>query len=101
MLPACGLCSPRAGYAPGVPLDLALLFRVVILGTLVGVPLYALRTRGRRYAIFASLLLGLALPGALVTQALLSDWIARPWSTLVDAAFAWGALATFAHLVQA
>jgi predicted MPP superfamily phosphohydrolase len=87
-----------------VSLDLALVFRILILGTLVGVPLYALRTRGRRYAIFASVVLGLALPGALVTQALLSGWIAQPWKTLVDATFAWGALATlahFAHLVQA
>ena len=84
--------------------DLALAFRIVTLGTLVGVPLYALRTRGRRYAIFALVTLGFALPGALVTQAHLAGWIPRPWPSLVDAAFLWGALATvahFAHLVQA
>jgi predicted MPP superfamily phosphohydrolase len=95
---ACGLCSPR------VTLDLALVFRIVTLGTLVGVPLYALRTRGRRYAIFALVTLGFALPGALVTQARLAGWIPQPWPPLVDAAFLWGSLATvahFAHLAQA
>jgi predicted MPP superfamily phosphohydrolase len=84
--------------------DLALLFRIVALATLVGVPLYALRTRGRVYAIFALVTLGFAMPGALVTQALVADRMPEPWASLVDAAFLWGALATvahFAHLVQA
>ncbi len=84
--------------------DLELLFRSVTLATLVGVPLYALRTRGRIYAIFALVTLGFAMPGALVTQARVSSWLPEPWGSLVDAAFLWGALATvahFAHLVQA
>lgn len=84
--------------------DLELLFRSVTVATLVGVPLYALRTRGRVYAIFALVTLGFALPGALVTQASVAAWLPGPWAALVDAAFLWGALATvahFAHLVRA
>jgi predicted MPP superfamily phosphohydrolase len=87
-----------------VSLDLALAFRILIVGTLVGIPLFALRTRGRRYALFALIVLGLALPGALVTQLRVAGWVPQPWLSLVDAFFVWGALATlahFAHLVHA
>jgi len=87
-----------------VTAGLALAFRAATLATLVGVPLYALRTRGRSYALFATVTLGLALPGALVTQARLAAWLPTPWPPLVDALFLWGSVATlvhFAHLVQA
>jgi predicted MPP superfamily phosphohydrolase len=82
-----------------VELDATLAFRTVALGTLAGVPLFALRTRGRTYAIFALVTLGFAMPGALATQALLTGWVAGAWAGVVDAGFLWGALATVAHFV--
>jgi predicted MPP superfamily phosphohydrolase len=87
-----------------VALELGLAFRVLILGTLVGVPLLALRTRGRTYAIFALVTLGFAMPGALVTQALLAGSLPAAWRVAADLAFLWGAVATvahFAHLARA
>jgi hypothetical protein len=89
-----------AAYPPGVAPDLALAFRILTLGTLAGVPLFALRTRGRTYAIFAGITLGVALPGALATQALLAGWLPGAWRLAVDAAFLWGAVATVAHFVH-
>jgi predicted MPP superfamily phosphohydrolase len=83
-----------------VELDAALAFRILALGTLGGVPLFALRTRGRTYAIFALVTLGFAMPGALATQARLSAWIPGAWAGAVDAGFLWGALATVAHFVH-
>jgi predicted MPP superfamily phosphohydrolase len=83
-----------------VELDATLAFRTLALGTLAGVPLFALRTRGRTYAIFALVTLGFAMPGALATQALLTGWIPGAWAGAVDAAFLWGALATVAHFVH-
>jgi len=80
------------------------LFPPLALLTWLGVPLYALRARGRPYALFGFLLLCATLPGALVTHARLSGWVAadlRPW---LDVAFA-GAMAAaglhLAHLVRA
>jgi len=80
--------------------DLALAFRVVTAATLVGVPLFALRTRGRIYAIFALVTLGVAGPGALATQARLADSLPGAWVPAADAAFLWGAVATVAHFVH-
>src|SRR3990172_3305890 len=85
---------------PAVAPDLALAFRVVTVATLVGVPLVALRTRGRTYAIFALVTLGVAGPGALVTQARLASSLPGAWAPAVDAAFLWGAVATVAHFVH-
>src|SRR5262245_1626339 len=87
-----------------VPLDLELAFRILVLATLVGVPLLALRTRGRTYAIFVLVTLGLAMPGAIATQARLAESLSGAWRTAADAAFVWGAAATvahFAHLARA
>jgi hypothetical protein len=80
--------------------DLALLFRIASGVTLVGVPLFALRTRGRPYALYALVTLGFAMPGAVATQALLSAALPGPWRPAVDAFFLWGALATLAHFVH-
>jgi predicted MPP superfamily phosphohydrolase len=88
----------------GVAFDLGLAFRILVLGTLVGVPLLALRTRGRTYALFALVTLGFAMPGALVTQARLADSLPGAWGVAADGAFFWGAVATvshFAHLARA
>ena len=80
------------------------LFPLLALVTWLGVPLYALRARGRPYALFGFVLLSLTLPGALVTHARVTSWVApglRPW---LDAAFAWAMAAAglhLAHLVRA
>src|SRR5262245_65812244 len=87
-----------------VAFDLGLAFRILTLGTLVGVPLLALRTRGRTYAIFALVTLGFAMPGALVTQARLAGSLPGAWRFAVDLVFLWAAVATvahFAHLARA
>jgi hypothetical protein len=80
------------------PEPIALAFRAVTLATLVGVPLFALRSRGRGYALFALVVLGVSLPGALVTQARLGASLGPgPLSLALAAAFLWGALATALH----
>ncbi len=76
------------------------LFRVLALGTLVGVPLYALRTRGRGYAIFGFALLAFSIPGAWVSQVRMAAWIAPELRTLLDVAFAVGMATTAAHLIH-
>ena len=81
-------------------LDLTLLFRVACAAALVGVPLYALRTRGRPYAVYALVTLGFAMPGAVVTQALLSAWLPPALRPALGALFLWGAAATLAHFVH-
>ena len=70
----------------------ALVFRLLALASLVGLPIYAWRVRGRSYAIFGFIVLAVSLPGLLVTQARL------PESWILDAAFAYGMAAAGAHL---
>jgi hypothetical protein len=80
------------------------LFPSLALAAWLGVPLYALRARGRPYALFGFLLLSFALPGALATHARLSGWVAPGLRPGLDAAFAWGMAAAalhLAHLVRA
>ena len=76
------------------------LFRALVVATALGVPLYAWAIRGRVYAIFAAIILAIALPGAVVMQqryvALSAPWLAP----LVAAAFAWGIVATGVHLAS-
>jgi hypothetical protein len=78
---------------------LALAFPALALTTLVAVPLYAWRVRGRGYAIFGFVVLLIALPGALAMHprlvALAPDALA-PW---LHAAFAYAMAAACTHLV--
>src|SRR5215470_8553261 len=92
----------RAGAVilPRVTLDPALLFRAACAIALVGVPLVALRTRGRPYAIYSAVTLGLAMPGAIATQALLAASLPARWQGGLDSCFLWGALATLAHFAH-
>jgi len=68
-------------------------FRALALLALTAVPLYALRARGRNYAIFAFATLALALPGALVAEARLSATLPEGARGALALLFA---LATFA-----
>jgi predicted MPP superfamily phosphohydrolase len=66
----------------------------------IGVPLHALRVRGRSYGIYAAVVLGLSLPGALISHARLVGLAAEPWRTLLDVAFAFGIATTGIHMVH-
>jgi len=92
--------SSWRGYVGQMAADFGALFRVLAMGTLVGVPLFAWRTRGRAYAIFGFALLAFSIPGAWVTQVRISAWIAPELRTLLDAAFAAGMAATAGHLIH-
>jgi hypothetical protein len=77
-------------------LDLA--FPTLALTTLVGVPLYAWRVRGRGYAIFGFVVLAIALPGALLMHPRLTALVpstAAPW---LHVGFAYGMAAACTHL---
>jgi predicted MPP superfamily phosphohydrolase len=80
----------------------AVVMALALLVALV-VPAYAWIRRGRPYAAFAAVLLGLTLPGACVAWARLAAWL-TPWRAALDLAFAWGIAALgvhLAHLVRA
>ena len=66
--------------------------------TAVAVPLYAGTVRGRSYALFAGIVLGVSLPGAVISHirltALFSEW-ALPW---LHAAFGYCMAAAALHL---
>jgi predicted MPP superfamily phosphohydrolase len=87
-----------------VTTELAWSFHAVAVLTLVGVPLYAWRLRGRAYAIYACIILLLSLPGAVVTHARIAMWLPPAHRAAVDAAFLFSMAAAglhLAHLVQA
>ena len=84
--------------------DLSWSFRAIVAATAIGIPLYAWRIRGRTYAIFSAVLLGLSLPGALVVHARLLDRLpqhADPWLNLAFTGFMATTAVQLAHLVQA
>ena len=87
-------------YAPVMVPDLGGLFRALLLLTLLAVPLYAWRVRGRAYALFGLVTLLFSFPGAWISHARLAAWIgseARPW---LDASFAYGVSAAGLHLIH-
>jgi hypothetical protein len=83
-----------------VGLDTGSCVRALALGVAIGVPVYALRVRGRRYATFGAIVLALSLPGALVAHARLADLAGPGGSRWVDAAFAWGVAAAGLHMTH-
>ena len=78
-------------------------FRAAALGVALGVPLRAARARGRSYAIFAAVVLGVSLPGLVAVEARLVPRAgAAAW--LVSSFLALALLAAgvhFGHLVRA
>ena len=77
---------------------LALTLWSLAAATLVGLPLYSLRVRGRGYAIFVFVVLALSLPGALLTQLRLGSLV-PPWALApLNAAFVYGMGAAGIHL---
>lgn len=76
---------------------LPLVFPALAVTTLIGVPLYAWRVRGRVYAIFGLVILAIALPGALVMHPRVVA-LAPAVAPLLHAAFAYGMAAAAVHL---
>ncbi|MCZ6784846.1 MAG: metallophosphoesterase [Proteobacteria bacterium] len=75
-------------------------FPALALATLVLLPLYAWRERGRSYAMFGAIVLGIALPGALIAHPRIVSLFppgAAPW---LDGLFAYAMLAAAVHLVH-
>ncbi|HTY17140.1 MAG TPA: metallophosphoesterase [Myxococcota bacterium] len=66
----------------------------------LGVPLYALRSRGRRYATFAAIILALSFPAALVLYARLLGTLPAPAAPALAAGFAYGLAAAGVHLAS-
>jgi predicted MPP superfamily phosphohydrolase len=78
---------------------LEVLFWLLALVTLLGVPAYAWRVRGRSYATFGFVILAIALPGAVAMHArlrLLFGAAVAPW---LDVAFVYSTAAAAAHLI--
>ncbi|MDX1650023.1 MAG: metallophosphoesterase [Myxococcota bacterium] len=67
----------------------------------LGVPLFAGRARGRRYGIFAAVVLGISLPGCVALHARLAAAAGTgPDAVAVSALFAWGVAAAGLHLAS-
>jgi predicted MPP superfamily phosphohydrolase len=84
--------------------DLSWSFRAIAAATALGIPLYAWRIRGRTYAIFSAVLLGVSLPGAIIVHARLLEWLppqAALWLNLAFTALMAATGIQLAHLVQA
>ena len=78
--------------------SLSLGFWALALVTVVGVPLYAWRVRGRGYAIFGLVILAVSLPGAVAMQARLLAWAPSGLHLALAGAFAYGMAAAGTHL---
>jgi predicted MPP superfamily phosphohydrolase len=75
----------------------ALLWTIAVL-SLVGFPLYALRARGRGYAVFVLVVLVVSLPGAIVTHWRLVGTVPPGLAPWLDTAFLYGMVAAAMHL---
>ncbi len=74
--------------------------RGIVAATLIAVPAYAWQVRGRRYAIFSSVILGLSLPGALLMHARLVDWVPAELRLGLELGFVYSLAAAGVHLAS-
>jgi predicted MPP superfamily phosphohydrolase len=74
--------------------------RAIVVATLIAVPAYAWHVRGRRYAIFSSVILGLSLPGALLMHARLIVWIPEELRLVLEFGFVYSLAAAGIHLAS-
>lgn len=77
---------------------LALAARVLAALILIGVPAHAWFARGRTYAIFAAVTLGVSLPGAVLMHARLTAWAPQALRLALDLALLYGLVALALHL---
>ena len=73
-------------------------FRALVVVTALGIPLYAWAARGRVYGLFATVILAIALPGAVAMHARYLALAPPVVAPLLEAAFLWGLLAAALHL---
>lgn len=78
--------------------SLSVCFWAIAALSVTGFPLYALRTRGRGYAIFTLIVLAVSLPGAVVTHWRLVDTVPTSVAPWLDAVFLFGMIAAAVHL---
>jgi predicted MPP superfamily phosphohydrolase len=82
----------------GRVISLSACFWAIAAFSVIGFPLYALRTRGRGYAIFALIVLAVSLPGAIITHWRLIETVPASVAPWLDAAFLFAMIAAAAHL---
>src|SRR5437879_5193331 len=87
-----------AAVADGSARALAAAFAVATLATSIGVPGYAWVTRGRGYALFALVIVALAVPGAWVMHARLVEWLGGAAALATGLVFVYGMAAAGVHL---
>src|SRR5262249_17996461 len=94
-----GACTPGTRKIEGrrMPCETVMLL-VVAAVTLLGVPIYAWRARGRDYAIFGFVSLALSIPGALITGGRLRELLPPGWRVWLELLLGLGVLAAGAHL---
>ena len=73
-------------------------FRALVLATALGIPLYAWAVRGRVYAIFATVILAIALPGAVAMHERYLALAPAELAPVLSIAFLWGLVAAALHL---
>jgi len=73
------------------------IFPIIAITTLVTIPGYAGLRRGRVYAIFSRILLGIASVGGGVVYFRLADWVSPAVLPWLQAGFAYGMAATAGH----
>jgi len=93
-----GCVDPVAPVSTGLPSGA--LFWALAAITAIGVPAYAWRVRGRRYAVFAFVVLAFSLPGAVLMHGRLVGWLSPPLGTVADAAFVACMAAAGMHLAS-
>jgi hypothetical protein len=79
--------------------SLEVLYWLLAAATLLGVPLYAWRVRGRAYATFGFVVLAIALPGALAMHARVRGLFGAGLTPWIDVAFVFSMAAAAAHLI--
>jgi hypothetical protein len=75
------------------------LFWALVAVAVLGVPVYAWWLRGRQYAIFALVILAVALPGAVLMHARYRALCPPGWQVVMDGAFAYAMAGAALHLV--
>jgi predicted MPP superfamily phosphohydrolase len=73
-------------------------FLATVVVTTLGVPLYAWVVRGRAYAVFALVIVGLAVPGAVAMDVRLATWLPDAAAVAMRVVFLYGMAAAGMHL---
>ena len=80
--------------------QLETLFWLLAVATLIGVPTYAWRVRGRGYATYGLVILTVALPGAVLMHSRLRHLFGPAVAPWIDLAFVYSMAAASLHLIS-